>query len=161
MAQYKQERAAVMRKIEELEELERQQQLTEADRVRLQRLQQEKQSLLDLINKLLEEKLMLLRSAGESLASGEIVVHVKTGRKEKRVEVATTNGKVSLLPLEQSLNVCFERIAVTGSLTNGDHATKPEFKEFNNYTMAVQPGQELIVQAKPTGGNWLVRAMGL
>jgi hypothetical protein len=71
MAQYKQERAAVMRKIEELEELERQQQLTEADRVRLQRLQQEKQSLLDLINKLLEEKLMLLRSAGESLASGE------------------------------------------------------------------------------------------
>jgi hypothetical protein len=26
---------------------------------------------LDLINKLLEEKLMLLRSAGESLASGE------------------------------------------------------------------------------------------
>jgi hypothetical protein len=80
-------------------------------------------------------------------------VHVKTGRKEKRVEVATTNGKVSLLPLEQSLNVCFERIAVTGSLTNGDHATKPEFKEFNNYTMAVQPGQELIVQAKPTGGH--------
>lgn len=80
-------------------------------------------------------------------------MHVKTGRKEKRVEVATTNGKVSLLPLEQSLNVCFERIAVTGSLTNGDHATKPEFKEFNNYTMAVQPGQELIVQAKPTGGH--------
>lgn len=81
-------------------------------------------------------------------------MRVKTGRKEKLVTVATSNGRVSLLPLERDLNVTFERVAVKGRDGDGDSATStPAFKDFNNYNMDVQPGQELIVEAKPTGGR--------
>jgi hypothetical protein len=80
MAQYKQERAAVMRKIEELEELEVWQ-LTDVGRKELQRLQQKEQSLLDLIKELQQEKILLLRSAGEPLALSmrRGVLHIATG----------------------------------------------------------------------------------
>jgi hypothetical protein len=81
-------------------------------------------------------------------------VRVKTGRKEKLFKVATSNGQVSLLPLERDLNVIFERVAVKASDSDGGSATStPAFKDFNNYNMDVHPGQELIVEAKPTGGR--------
>ena len=50
-----------------IEQLESEQQLTNDERKRLKVLQQKEQSLLDLINKLQEEKILLLRSTGESL----------------------------------------------------------------------------------------------
>jgi len=172
MGGYEEERVKVLGRIERLENKEAP---TDEDREEVKRLQQKEQSLLDYITQLQENKNLLLRSfesrpppSSSGLqhltagAAGTVVVHVKTGRKEKRVAVAAVNGQLSLLPLEQSLNVTFERIAVVGCPGNSNSATSnPEYKEFDAYDMAVQPGQEVFVEAKPTGGNWLVRAMGL
>jgi len=65
MAGYEQERAAI---VERIAQLERQQQRTEADHEILQWLQQKENSLLDFLNKLQQEKILLLGGAGESLA---------------------------------------------------------------------------------------------
>jgi len=60
------------------------------------------------------------------------------------------------------LNVIFERIAVTGRPgDNTETILNPEFKDFNEYDMAAQPGQEVFVEAKPTGGQKTVNAMHL
>jgi hypothetical protein len=84
-------------------------------------------------------------------------VHIKTGRDEKSVKVAAVDGQVSLLPLERDLNVTFERIAVMGSSSSSSSSTttNPQFQKFRAYDMAVQPGEEVFVEAKPkiTGGG--------
>jgi hypothetical protein len=85
-------------------------------------------------------------------------VHIKTGRDEKSVKVAAVDGQVSLLPLERDLDVTFERIAVMGSPSSSSSSsttTNPQFQKFKAYDMAVQPGEEVFVEAKPkiTGGG--------
>ena len=64
MAGYERELAKILGRIDELR---RQQLLTEDGRKELQQLQQKEQTLLDLIKNLQEEKILLLRSSGESL----------------------------------------------------------------------------------------------
>jgi len=169
VTQYKEERERLRTRIEELEKRIEQpagdQELKKADRETLNRLLDKDIKLLDNIsttrNLLLQSSVVAAGPAAGT--SGTVLVHVKTGPDEKSVKVAAVKGQVSLLPLERDLDVTFVRIAVMGSSSSSIATISPQYQKFSAYDMAVQPGDEVIVEAKPknTGGNWLVRLLGL
>ncbi len=104
----------------------------------------------------------LLNSHHPCIAGDEAAVHIIKGGEERPTRMLpVVRGQVDVGALEQAENVHFEQVAVVQGGDVNARPTREDFQRFRHYRIAVQPGQEVFLKAKPAGMGGRARGPGI
>ncbi len=103
----------------------------------------------------------LLNSRYPCIAGNKAVVHViKDGKELPTWELPIVDGKVDVALVAQNEGVRFQQVAVLQGGGVNAQPMREDFQEFRHYNVAVQPGQEVFIKAKPAGMGGRARGLG-